>query len=235
MAEFDRETLRTLHNLQALSDQDLDAIAPYLQKREVDAGEVIFVEGDPGDAAYFVLSGRVSIVKTTPDGDEQLLVICGPGDVFGAVVLLDGGSYPATAEALRDSTLAVLLRSDYQNLRERVPSLSAALTMELGQRLRRAHRRLLSFSAQDSEGRLAELLLQLAAQQADTQGKGGSVASLAQLTIDAPPTHQEMANYIGSARETVSRTLSRWRELGWIESRPRRLTILDADALRRLM
>ncbi|HEY8448867.1 MAG TPA: Crp/Fnr family transcriptional regulator [Bacillota bacterium] len=213
-----RELLRSLPLLHDLPDADLDPIARLLRMRRVAAGSFVFFQGDPGEAVWFLVSGRVRIVKTAPDGTQRTLHICEPGDVFGAVVLFDRGEYPASAEALADSVVAYLRREDFDRVAAQLPQLSGALVGVLGTRLRRAHQRLLEFTATDTEGRLAELLLQL--------------ADAKTFTIQQPPTHQELATYIGSARETVSRILSRWRRLGWIETQGRRLLIRNPEALK---
>ncbi|MEX2355477.1 MAG: Crp/Fnr family transcriptional regulator [Thermaerobacterales bacterium] len=230
------QTLRLLRRvdvLRHLSDEDLAQLVPYVQRRRIPAGTVVFVQDDPGRAVYFVLEGRIKIIKTTPDGDEQILYICEPGDVFGAVILFDSGHYPATAEAAVDCHLAYLLRDDYQTLGNLLPELESALLKELGTRLRRAHQRLLSFTAHNTEGRLAELLLQLTDTPATPSSPAGPTGETLPLRLKKPPTHQEMANYIGAARETVSRTLARWRQSGWISSDAGQLLIHDPDALRR--
>src|SRR5690606_36720157 len=98
---------------------------------------------------------------------------------------------------------------------------------ELSSRLRRTHRRLQSFSAHDVEGRLLELLEQLAGVELEPERE-----DLTPLRIDSPPTHQEMAHFIGCARETVSRTLSRWRRRGWLQNDGRAIVLTDLPALR---
>lgn len=211
--------LRNLPLLSELSDAELTPLAELLRTRRVTAGTFVFMQGSPGEAVWFLVRGRVRIVKTAEDGTQRTLHICEPGDVFGAVVLFDRGDYPASAEALADSVVAYLLREDFDRVSATIPRLRDALARVLGSRLRRAHQRLLEFTATDAEGRLAELLLQLADKQ--------------RFEITHPPTQQELATYIGSARETVSRILSRWRRLGWIASEGRRLIIREPDQLQR--
>ncbi|HEX6989328.1 MAG TPA: Crp/Fnr family transcriptional regulator [Bacillota bacterium] len=210
--------LRGLPLLHELSDAQLAPLADVLRTRRVAAGTFIFRQGEPGEAVWFLIRGRVRIVKEGAEGSQRTLHICQPGDVFGAVILFDRGAYPASAEVLSDSLVAYLLAGDFHRVSATIPPLRDAVSRVLGTRLRRAHQRLLEFTATDSEGRLAELLLQLAS------AESGEIAPV--------PTHQELATYIGSARETVSRILSRWRRLGWIETAGRRLIIREPGKLR---
>lgn len=225
--------LRRLHAFRDLPAAELERLAAVVSTTRAPRGAVIFLQGDPGDGAYFVLEGRVRVSKLAPDGTEYLLSLFEPGEAFGAVVLFDGGNYPATATAVTDTRLACLRRADFLRLAPALPLASRAIARELGTRLRRAHDRLLSFTTRDAEGRLAELLLQLGSGPADgPAGEPGAGPGRA-VRVECPPTQQEMGDYIGSSRETVSRILSRWRRSGWVARERGGLAIRDPLALRR--
>src|SRR5690349_18967405 len=82
----------------------VDEVARVAELHEIASGEVLVSEGDPGDAAFLVLSGRLRAFAATPDGDRRLSDAC-PGEIVGELALLAGASRSATVHAVRDSVV----------------------------------------------------------------------------------------------------------------------------------
>lgn len=125
-----------------LSLRDLRVIDALVHEREYLAGEVVFDEGERGEALYLVLAGRVRLQRVPPSGVPLVLAETGPGDFFGDLALLDDAPRAAQARACEPTRLAALFRADFMSLLEthgRVASkVSLQLARHLGQRLRQA-------------------------------------------------------------------------------------------------
>ncbi len=99
-----------------LEDLDLKILLPMFKKREIAAGKTVFIENMPGESLYLVESGEVDISKMLAEGDEQLLVTIGPGEVFGELAILDEAPRSATARVNDDTVLWRLERPDFEIL-----------------------------------------------------------------------------------------------------------------------
>ncbi len=135
---FKPEDLLRFSLFSSLTPQDVSLLLPHLKERRYRRGQLLFVEGEIGSLVYFVLSGQVKLSKSTPEGTEQIFDWCGPYDCFAEVLLLENGSYPATAEVLQDSELLVLNNEVMPSILEASPALSVALIRTLSRRLRLA-------------------------------------------------------------------------------------------------
>lgn len=99
-----------------LSAAELSQIVHILQIRYVRAGQVIFREGQPGDAWYVVFQGGVEVLREAEDGSDQVLAALGPGACFGEMAILDGSSRSASVRAVEASTLFRFPRADFNQL-----------------------------------------------------------------------------------------------------------------------
>lgn len=197
--------------LARLSPAEQKELAGEIHERHYPRGAVIFREGDPGLAVYFVRSGRVKVYRVTPDGHERILGVFGPGQPFGLVTALDGSPYPATAEAAADSVVWAVPSPGLQRWLRAHPALAGGIMQEVGDRLRRAQGRVHSLTGQSVHQRLAGYLLDLVrVQSPDTAGGAAPI----RLTM----THQELGAYLGASRETITRALADFRRSGAIRA-----------------
>lgn len=208
-----------------LEPEDRERVAAAIHERRYRRGAIIFGEGEPGDAVFFVRSGRVKVYRVAPDGREQILGIWGPGAPFGLVTALDGQPYPANAEALEDTTAWMIRTDDFQRLLAELSALSGLAMRTVGGRLRGAHDRVHALSAQGAHQRLATYLLE----QARTHGTpvtGG-------VLLDLPLTHQELGGLLGTARETVTRAFADFRRTGGVQVQDSGKLLIHPDKLGR--
>src|SRR5579862_7594219 len=119
-----------------LSPATIQQIAALSTRRPFAEGSIVFSQGDPGDALYGVVTGRVRISASAPDGKEMFLNIMEPGDTFGEIALLDGNARTATASATALSELLIIARDPFLGLLQREPTLSVHLLRLLCQRIR---------------------------------------------------------------------------------------------------
>ena len=204
-----------------LSEADLARFGEVTREREYPKNSVILFEDDPGDALYIVSTGQVKVVLIGEDGREVILSVLGDGDFFGEMSLIDDEPRSAHVIAMRDSHLLVLRRDDFQLQLEQHPKVALELLRVLVQRLRRADEKIGGLVLLDVNGRVAQLLLDLA------EESGGP-------KITRKLTHQTIAQMIGSSRETVSRAMRELVDRGLIDVSRREITIKDHDALRAL-
>jgi len=159
------------------------------------------------------------------DGKEVVLAIRGPGDLVGELSAIDGEPRSATATALEPVDVLVLAAGDFRAFLERNPRVALLLVAMLARRLRDADRKRVEFTAQDSTGRVAARVVELSERFGDEVEQG--------LRIDLPISQEELAGWTGCSRDSVVKALHAMRELGWIETERRRITVLDVEALRR--
>jgi CRP-like cAMP-binding protein len=215
--------IRDLPLLARLPDDDLKALAARGRVRRFVAGTTIYHEGDPGDALYVVVEGRVRISRISGAGNEATLALMGPGDCHGELALFDGRPRSATATATTVTRTFVVSRDDFVNwVRER-PAASLALLETLSLRLRRTDETVTDLVFLDLPHRLAKHLLTLAASlpEADPRKKQ-------RIQV----TQGELASMLGVSRESVNKQLNLFARDGWITLSRGAVTIDDPQALK---
>src|SRR5262245_3917081 len=225
----EKRALWYLKKIPLLGELSIDGLARLAEKvelTEVRRRQVIYLPGDPGHSVYFVNGGRVKISKVNRDGKELTLAYRGPGEIFGELALIDGGPREDMAEAMDNALLTVVAREEFEHLVERERSVGYRLTKVLAPRRREVEAKIEHLVFKDVNAKLAGLLIRLAGEYGVDDSRGTLVA----LKI----THQEMANLIGSTRETVSLTLSQFKRRGLIQTDGRKVIIADREGLRAL-
>jgi len=207
----------------SLSDEEFAFLTSRLLQRRYATGESIFGEGDPCVGMFVVQSGNVRIFKSSAGGREQVLSIDGPGSSIAELPVFDGGNYPASAQALSDSTLLFFGRQDFQALCLQHPQVALKVLRVIGGRLRQLVGIIEELSFTTVRHRLIALVVRLS----KTEGtrNGDTIA----LTL--PANNSELAAQIGTVRELVSRNLSRLQSEGLIQVDNR---MLEVRSLKRL-
>ena len=187
-----------------LNEGELQEVAAHAQIRKVPTDTTIFYEGDPADAVFVVVNGRVKVVTTSSDGKEFILTLLGAGQVFGEMGLLEAAPRSAAVITVTEVDLMVIKREDFDHLIESSPTISRKLMAILSRRLRRANSKMESLAYMDVAGRLARYLLDMALDHGQRLGNGWVVVKR--------PTHSDIAHSIGTSRETVSRLINEFEE-----------------------
>ena len=208
-----------------LQDEDVDRIAASVRTRRYRRGEVIFHQGDPGDALFIVLSGRVKISSPSDTGVEAILATLRQGEFFGALALLDGASRSASATAVAATETLILPREQFRQLVNDVPAIRDHVFAELAHELRRLTNHVEELHFLDIAGRLAARLARLA----DEQGR----ADDGEIRLDGPITQGELAAMVGSTRQSVNKLLGWFVDDGLIRMDRDSIVIVDLPALRR--
>jgi CRP/FNR family transcriptional regulator, cyclic AMP receptor protein len=210
--------LSTVPLFGGLDQIELQRFAELTREKFYPRGSVILFENDPGDSLFVVRQGRVKVVLIGEDGREVILGVLGVGEHFGELSLIDDRPRSAHVIAMDDSHLLVLRREDFRKRVESSPAVAWSLLTEMSRRLRRADEKIGGLVLLDVPGRIARLLLDLAAE------GGGD-------TIEKALTHQTIAQMIGASRETVSRAMKDFQDANWVTVERRRITISDRVAL----
>ena len=201
---------------QGLPASALETIVSAMKPRKLSAKEILFSEGDPGQGLWVLIEGSVRLIRADPDGREQLLKIVRPHEVFSEVVLFDGGPYPATAIAAENGAASVLYNHDAEQLLQQHPTLAWHFLKVLSRRLRTAQERIRIMSATDVMQKLAATLLHLAEEQG---------------TLNLTISQQDLANMLGVARETISRSLGTLSAEGIVSLKRYKVEIRDQNLL----
>jgi CRP-like cAMP-binding protein len=194
-----KELFRKFDLFAELDDRELDALAAVAKQRRYQRDEVVFHAEERGDIFCLVVSGRVKVTMISPEGKEIILSMIGPGEFFGEMALLDDEPRSATVTAIEPLEVVTIWRAELLQIMKDDFSITKKLVAELSKRLRRASRRIESLVTMDVYGRLARFLLELARDQGREMENG--------FVAVQRPTHQAIANTIGTSRETVSRLL----------------------------
>jgi CRP/FNR family transcriptional regulator, cyclic AMP receptor protein len=224
-----KEALRTVPLFAGLDDQELEAIYAIARKRTYPKGSFILLEGDPGDAFYLTLAGEVKIVTQGADGREFILAVLRAGDFFGEMSLFDDQPRSANVVTTEDATFLILYKQHFLNQVKHSPAILFKLLITLCQRLRESDKKLHDLALLDVPHRVCNALVTLGA-------RVGMVRDGGDLIIPKRPTHQDVANWIGSSRETVTRVFNDLEKQGYISLLGRTVVIRKAllDRLSRL-
>ena len=206
-----------------LAPEQIAAIESRSRFRTFERGRLIYLPSDAGDAMLLLSSGRVKIFHVTADGKQAVLAIIEPGEVFGELAVLDGGSREEFAEAMEPVGVILIPGREVQRLMAEQPSVSLEVTRMLGLRRRRTERRLKSLLFRSNRERLVSLLLEFVERYGRTEKAG--------IALAIKLAHQELANMIGSTRETVTVILGELQREGSLVIRRRQIVLTALDRL----
>lgn len=209
--------LSQINVFQDLPRSDLKVIGKMAPMSSVDKGTVISSPMDDHKVLYLLKKGRVRLYKINPEGKQFTLGILGDGNVFGEIETLSTGTRNAYVEAIEDTLLCILRKDDLEKLLQGHPDLAIKFLHVLTERLREAEEFLETLALGNVTTRLIYLLCKLAEHFSIRRG------DFAQLELNL--THQELAEMVGSTRETVTVTLSHLSQEGIVRLRRRRVLI----------
>ena len=195
----DQELLRTVPIFSELTEADITSLGKLSSRRRFPKDTVVFFENEEGDSFFMILEGRIKVTILGDDGREVILSMLGPGDFFGEMALLDNEPRSATAIAVEETELLSLHRTDFQSVLSDNRSITTALIKILTARLRRANHQISTLALLDVYGRVARVIVDMAREEGRRLRDGRIAFRRA--------THQEIANRIGTTRETVTRML----------------------------
>ncbi len=214
----------------SLSEEELMQITTLVEQRHFNKGDLIFSEGQPFDKLYIINKGSMKVFKYNKDGKEQILYILNEGEFLGDLSLLKKGVLPFSAIALEDITLCTIHKNDFDHIIKTNPSISLKVLEYAHDRIFELENLIQTVTTKDIETRLASLLLNLSKTFGEPDPRDPN-----QVYIHLTMSREDMANFIGVTRETISRKLSHFQSEDMIEVVGNRaIRILSLDTLQDL-
>ncbi|HAX72756.1 MAG TPA: Crp/Fnr family transcriptional regulator [Firmicutes bacterium] len=207
---------------------EVDELLKVIEHKQYKKGEILFNEGDLANTLYIINEGSLKLFRYTKDGKEQILHILKAGDFFGELQLLKETNFECYAKALEDCNVCTLTKEHFHQLMLQKSEMSFKVLEVVSDRLVHLEKLAILLSDNDTEAKLAYLLLELAEQYGN---KTGST-----IQINLPFSREEMANYTGLTRETISRKLKIFSDQGIINIiGHKKIEILDVDYFKQLI
>jgi CRP-like cAMP-binding protein len=224
--KIDKSVVRRFSLFDKMPDSDLEALLSQAVPKRIAAGEAFFEQGAPATHFFLLIHGRLKVTQVTPDGQQIIVRVVHPGDLFGFARALRRNDYPGTALGVIES-LAMCWATDlWPQFIDRSPHLAISALNTIGQRLEEAHTRIREMSTEEVERRVAHTVLRLSKQAGKSDAEG--------VRIDFPITRQDIAEMTGTTLHTVSRILSAWESKGLVAGGRQKLLVRDIKGLQAL-
>jgi CRP-like cAMP-binding protein len=203
-----------------LEDGQIAEITEAIQSDSYKKGEIIYRPGDQSNSLYIVRSGRIRIYRLSESGKEQLVRFLSPGDFTGELALFSGSVHESYAEAVENTDVCMITRADLQKFLMKFPSISLKILAEFSSRLEKSEKQTTRASTEKVETRLALFLAEC------INGEESS------MEFVLPMSKRDLASFLGTTPETISRKLTEFEDSGYIKQKPhRKIEILDLDEL----
>ncbi len=217
--------LKKVPLFEAFSNADLEQLSVSLRVQKTGDKQVLFRKGDEGTALYIIKKGKIKIVLPSRAGEEVILAIFSEGDFLGEMSLLDQKPRSADAVAMQSCEVYVLSRSDFLSfLRKHEDAIKCVLSC-LSDRLRRTDNLLEDASFLTVPAKLAKKLIEL--------GKEFGVTEKNTVRIGLKLTQQDMADLVGTTRESINKELKVLRDKGLVSTERGHIQLLDLERLKR--
>lgn len=211
--------------LALLADVDRDALLRLGGVRAFGSGDRLMHQGEPGDVVLVLLTGHVKASYVDARGHEMVLSWRGPGDVLGELTFMHSDPRSSNVTAIEPVQARTLAASEFRAFLVQRPAAALALIDVLTKRFRDANVKRVQFGDLDTVGRVAARLVELCDRYGDRTEAG--------IRITLRVTQDDLGSWTASSRAAVAGALRTLRELGWITTERRQLTVLDLDALTR--
>ncbi|QBP42616.1 Crp/Fnr family transcriptional regulator [Paenisporosarcina antarctica] len=202
-----------------LDQLEMEEIVHTIKSLTLKRKELLYNAGEDSNSMYIVNKGRLKIYRLSELGKEQLIRIVSPGEFTGELALFKKSSHENYAEAMEQTEVCMMTGTDLYEFLLKYPQISLKILTEFSNRLDRTESQITSFATEDVETRIA---LYIAEQYEGSRS----------MEIQLPMSRKDLASYLGTTPETISRKLAKFEEEGWIQQKGQRgFQILDLDAL----
>lgn len=202
-----------------LEIEQMDEIMVTAQSISYKRGEIIFHAGDQADTLYIVSKGKIRIYRLSGSGKEQLVRILNSGDFTGELALFKKDFHESYGEAMEETNVCTIRQSDLQELLLKYPSISLKILTEFSKRLEQSEKQTTRFATEKVETRLALFLAECLSGEQTNE-------------ITLPMSRKNLASYLGTSPEKISRKLSDLENQGYIKQKAhKKIEIIDIDRL----
>jgi len=202
-----------------LEAEQMAEIMEVVKSAAYKKGEIVYRAGEQSDSLYIVSKGKIKIYRLSESGKEQLVRILFPGDFTGELALFNESIHESYAEAMEDTNVCVITRSDLQKFLIKFPSISLKILSEFARRLETSEKQITRFVTEKVETRLAIFLAECADKEQSSE-------------FVLPMSKKDLASYLGTTPETISRKLAELEDSGYImQLSNKKIRILDLDGL----
>ncbi|MEK6593220.1 MAG: Crp/Fnr family transcriptional regulator [Pseudomonadota bacterium] len=209
--------------LAQLNAHDYAGLIALAKLQRYAKGDFVFCAGAPGNNVYFLESGKIKICQPAPLGREVILWFCFPGEIFGVAEMARGGGRVVNALACENSAVLAVSQEQFKTFLANHPQ-SAFLSIQvLSSRLRVLGEMFVNLVADDVNTRIAKLILRLSARYGTRVGK--------EIFLNIPLTHQEIADMVGTTRQTATSALSALKKQGVLSMDNHRIHIESEELL----
>lgn len=208
-----------------LSTEELLKIVNMTEHKSFKENDVLCREGEKSDKLFLIREGRVKICKITKEGKEQIVYLLSKGDFFGENNIFTSNNISNfSAYAITDVKLCILKKENLEKILIKNPEISLKIIQEMADRINSAENLAQTLATRDVEARLATVLIEFMDKYGEKNKEG--------IYISLPLNREQIANYCGITRETVSRRLSKFDKLGIIKLQGNKgLIVKDKEAL----
>ena len=202
-----------------LEQAELQEVAKTTKQRDLSKGEVLYRAGEKSNSLYIIHKGKLKVYRLTENGKEQMIRILQPGDFTGELALFTDNVHDSYAEAMEATELCTINSLDIKDLFLKYPQISLKIIKEFSLRLDQTEHQVTSFTTEDTETRVALYLIRQA-------------ESSQSREIQLPMSRKDLASFLGTTPETISRKLAKFEDQGWIlQYDQRAIRIMNMDAL----
>ncbi|MEG0552226.1 MAG: Crp/Fnr family transcriptional regulator [Carnobacterium sp.] len=203
-----------------LEEEQMNEITKTIHSVNYKKGETVYHAGEQSDSLFIVNKGKIRVYRLSESGKEQLVRILMPGDFTGELALFTETTYVSFAEAMAETSVCRIKRTDFQNLLLQYPTISLKVLTEFSKRLAQSEKQSMRFATEKVETRIALFLAECFDSENQTD------------TIELPMSKKDLASYLGTTPETISRKFTELEAQGLIEQKTHKLIkVLDLDGL----
>jgi CRP/FNR family cyclic AMP-dependent transcriptional regulator len=202
-----------------LSQREMESIDRATTMVSAAKGRIFYRPDEPSEVLFILKEGRVQLYRLTSDGKKLTIAVLGPHSLFGEMAMLGARMNDTFAEALDDCQICVMSHADLERVILADPRVALRMLNNIGNRLSEAETRLEDMAFKSVPARMASLLLRL------SEGSGSPAEEVKGYT------HLDLAESIGTYRETATQVLNQLKAAGLIEIKRKRIAILDREGL----
>jgi CRP-like cAMP-binding protein len=222
-ANVHRAIVESVPLFQRMDAAEIDSVLAAAQSLLFAANEVVFEQGQEAGRFFVLVSGRLRVTQVTAEGQQVVIRMVNPGDLFGIAKALRRSDYPGTATAVADSVALAWPTTLWDPFMQGHPAMAVNAMQTVGTRLAEAQTRLRELATEDVERRVAHAVLRLGSQSGKKEPGG--------IRIDFPVSKQDIAEMTGTTLHTVSRILTAWQAAGLVEAGRQKLLLRDPHGI----